>query len=133
MWRHGMYCIRYILSTLCNPRIFWVLAYIEPETYLKPYEKLTRYIQNPARALFSHFQTYSERCATLAYAETWDTQNPGMFRTFPYCILMHIQNPVIFTKIYECSWTLTYLKSDTYAEPSQRFKMEFFFKNSWKL
>ena len=43
-------------------------------------------------------------------------------------ILTYIQNPVIFTKIYEYSeLALTYLKPDKHAEPSQRFKMEEFF------
>ena len=35
------------------------------------------------RASFSHIQAYSEPCATLAYAETRHTQNPGIFRTLP--------------------------------------------------
>ena len=35
------------------------------------------------RALFSHIQPYSEPRVTLAYAETWHTQNPGIFKTLP--------------------------------------------------
>ena len=33
------------------------------------------------RALISHIQAYSELCATLAYAETLHTRNPGIYRT----------------------------------------------------
>ena len=28
-------------------------------------------------------QVYSELCPALAYAETWYTRNPGIFRTLP--------------------------------------------------
>ena len=41
---------------------------------------------------------------------------------------MHIQKPVILTKIYKYPELLTYLKRDTYLEPSERFKMELFAK-----
>ena len=39
------------------------------------------YSEHCHRTLFSHIQTYSEPCATLAYAETWPNRNPGKFRT----------------------------------------------------
>ena len=42
-------------------------------------------------------------------------------------IQTHIQNPAIQENL-QIFRTLTYLKPDTYAEPSQRFKMEFFSK-----
>ena len=73
---------------------------------------------------------------------------PGIIGIMEYlefshnCILVHIQNPVIFTKISKpcvtleiqnpSIWTiLEYLepqrlKPDTYPEPSQRFKVECF-------
>ena len=35
------------------------------------------------RPLFNHTQAYLEPCATLAYAETCHTWNPGIFRTLP--------------------------------------------------
>ena len=60
------------------------------QTYLKPCH----------RGLFSHIQTNSERCAMLAYAETWHTQNPGISEIFHNCISMHVRNPVIFGNIY---------------------------------
>ena len=61
-------------------------------------------------------------------------QKPGILRILKYSepvhnyILTNIQNSIIFTEIYEFSELLTYLKLDTYAEPSQRFKIEFFAK-----
>ena len=39
------------------------------------------YSETCHRALISHIQAYSELCATLAYAETLHTRNPGIFRT----------------------------------------------------
>ena len=46
----------------------------------KPCEKFTRHIQNPAMGIT---QPYSEPYATFAYAKTWPTQNPGIFKTLP--------------------------------------------------
>ena len=80
------------------------------------------------RALFSLIQPYSEPCAMLAYAETWHTQNPRIFRTLPYLHPNAYSEPC---HIYKNLWimrTLIYLKPNTYSEPSQRFKMEFFAK-----
>ena len=34
-------------------------------------------------ALFSHIQAYSEHYANLTHAETWHTQNLGIFRNLP--------------------------------------------------
>ena len=74
------------------------------------------------RALFNHIQTYSEPCEKLAYAET------GIFKILEY------SEPDIYSEtcyIYEnlrIFRTLTYLKSVTYSEPSQRFRMEYFAK-----
>ena len=45
---------------------------------------------------FRHVLAYSEPCAMLAYAETWHTRNPGIFRTLPQLFPAHIQNPDIF-------------------------------------
>ena len=61
------------------------------------------YLEPCRGALFSHIQAYSEPCATLAYAETWHTQILEYPELFHNCIAMHIQNPVIFTKIYKYS------------------------------
>ena len=84
--------------------IFWALAYLEQNAYLKPCETLTRYIQNPVlghySAIFRHIQNLVQRLhmqkpdilEILEYSET-----------FHNCILTHIQNHVIFTKIYEYS------------------------------
>ena len=99
-----------IFSTLCNPRIFTNLpyfepiVYLEPEAFLKPCETLTRHIQNPTMghysAIFRHIQNLVQRL---------HTQKPDIAGILEYsepfhnCILTHIQNPVIFTKIYEYS------------------------------
>ena len=40
------------------------------------------------------------------------------------CILTHIQNPTIFTKIYDYS-KQTYFNLNKYSELSQSFKMDF--------
>ena len=56
-----------IFSIQCNAHIFTTLPYSKP----------------CHKTLFSHIQVYSEPCATLAYAETWNTRNPGIFRTLP--------------------------------------------------
>ena len=68
-------------SLIHNLTIFCAQVYFEWEAYLKPCHQA--YSEPCHRALFSHIQTYSELCATLAYAETWHTQNPGIFRTLP--------------------------------------------------
>ena len=66
------------------------------------------------------------------------TQKPGILgilehsEPFHICIPTHIQNPVISKAIYKYS-ELTYLKPDTYLEPSQRFKMEILAKIVKKL
>ena len=90
-----------IFSTLCNPRIFKSLRYSEPVAHLKLREGLIRNIQNPFIghhwASFSHIQAYAEPCATFAYAEAWDTWNPGIFRNLYNSIPTHIQNSVILT------------------------------------
>ena len=44
------------MSTLYNPHsfaVFWALAYLELEAYLKPCETLTRHVQNPAIGHYS--------------------------------------------------------------------------------
>ena len=77
-----------------------LIAYSEPEPYLKPCERLAKHIQNPAighySAIFSHIQNLIQRL---------QMQKPDILRILEYsesfhnCILMHIQSPVIFTKI----------------------------------
>ena len=112
-----------VFSTLSNPHIFTIL-----KAYIKLCETMTRHIQKPATehysAIFKDMQNLLKRL---------HMQKPGIFRILEYselfhnCIPTHIQNPVIFTKIYEYSelW-----QSMTYSEPSQKFKMEFFWENS---
>ena len=116
-------------STLCNLLIFTILTYseplacLEPTAYLKPCKTLTWHIQNPA--IFRYINNLEQR----SYI-----QKPGILRILEYsesfhnCILTHIKNPVIFMKIYKYSLIRTYLKPDTYSEPSQRFEMECFAK-----
>ena len=50
--------------------------------------------------LFSHIQGYSEPCAKLIYAETEDTRMSQYSEPF-HNSSRHIQNLVIFTKIYK--------------------------------
>ena len=72
-----------------NLAIFWAMAYLEQETYLKPCVTLTRHIQNLVQGLHM--------------------QKPGILGILEYlelfhkCIPMHIQDPFIFIKIYEYS------------------------------
>ena len=47
---------------------------------------------------------------------------------FYNCILTHIPEPCHINENLRISRTLTYLKPDTDAEPSQKFKMESFAK-----
>ena len=75
-----------------------------PEVYLKPCETLTRHIQNPAighhSAILWNIQNHMQRLhmqkpdiiGILEYSEPFDND-----------ILTYIQNPAIFTKIYEYS------------------------------
>ena len=74
---------------------------LELKVYLKPSEKWTRHIQNPAighySAIFRHIQNLVQRL---------HMQKPGILGILGYsepirnCISTQIQNPVIFTKIY---------------------------------
>ena len=98
------YSAPYVTLHIHNLAIFWALAYLEPEAYLKPCEMLMRHIQNPAighcSAIFRHIQNLAQHL---------QLQKPGILGILEYsvpfhnCIPTHIQNPVIFTKIYECS------------------------------
>ena len=98
------------------------------EAYLKPCEKLARYIQNSA---IGHYSTIFRHIHNLA--QLLHMQKPGILEILEYselfdnCFATHLQNPTIFTEIYAVCRTLTYLKPDTYSEPSQRFKMIKFF------
>ena len=56
-------------SHIHNLVIFWALEYLEPGAYLKPCERLTRHIQNPAIGII---QPYSKPCATF------HMQKPGI-------------------------------------------------------
>ena len=61
------------------------------------------------------------------------TQKPGIVGILEYskplhnCIPTYIQSIDIFPENLQIFRTLTYLEAETYSEPSQRFKMEFFF------
>ena len=102
------------------------MEYLEPETYLKPCETLTRHIENPAighySAIFRHIQNL---------VQCLHTQNPGTLGILEYskpfhnCIPTHIQNPAILRKFMNIQ---IYLKPDTYSELSQGFKIKFFAK-----
>ena len=89
---------------------------------------LTRHIQNPAIRYYSAIIRHNQNLVQQLL-----TQKPGLLgilgylKPFHKCILMHIQNPVIFTKIYKYR-TLTYLKPDTYSEHSKIFRWSFFTK-----
>ena len=76
---------------------------------------MTGHIQSPVIEHYSTILTLYNACICIKLTYS---------KLFHNCILSHIQNPVIFTKIHK----LTCLKPDTYLEPSQRFKMEFFAK-----
>ena len=62
-----------------------------PGNLLKALWKVDQTSSEPCyKALFSHIQAYSENCATLAYAETWYTRNPGIFRRAIFRILLYL-------------------------------------------
>ena len=96
------------LSHICNLAIFWTLAYLEPEAYLKPCKTLTRHIQEPVignySAIFRHIQNLLQRL---------HVQKPGMLKILEYpeqfhnCILTHIQNPVIRRVLNCCLWLIS--------------------------
>ena len=77
------------------------------------------------RTLFKHIQADPEPYATFAYAETWHTRNPGIFKTLPWLLPDAYWEPChIYENLGICK-TLTYLKPDRYSELS---KMKFFAK-----
>ena len=96
-----------ILSTLPslhihNLAIFWAVAYLEPEAYLKPCKTLTKYIQNPAighySAIFRHIQNLVQCLHTQKPGILGILEYSGRFRKFT-----PTHNPVILTKIYKYS------------------------------
>ena len=90
---------------------------------------MIRYIQNPAlrhySAIFRHIQNLVQRL---------HTQKPDILGILKHSESFHNCNPVTYSElcyINENLWifsTLTNLKPDTYFEPSQSFKIEFFSK-----
>ena len=105
-----------------NLAIFQTLAYLEPVTYSKLCETLTRHIQNPAivsqNSLFRHYSAILRTlhkaciCRNLAYSESWNIENPSIianqhiFRTLSYllkkgkpCVTLEIQNLAILTML----------------------------------
>ena len=105
-----------------NLAIFWALVYLELKVH-ETREILTRHIRNLSighqSAIFRLIQNFAQHL---------HTQKPGILGILEYsepfhnCNPTHIQNSVIFTKIYE------YSKLGTYAEPFKRFKMDSFAK-----
>ena len=81
--------------------IFWAIGYLEPETYLKLREPFTRDIQNTA---VGHYSAIFRKIQNLM--QCLHMQKPVILRILEYSelsMLTHIQNPVIFTKIYKYS------------------------------
>ena len=82
------------------------------------------YVDPCHRTLFSHIQNLVQcfQCRNLPYSESWHIHNPSIiasrciFRTF------HMLKDL---RIFR---TVTYLKSGTYSEPSQKLKIAFFAK-----
>ena len=78
---HSAPCVTLAHSQLChilNPIIFingclFKTLWNVDQTYSEPCHS----------ASISHIQAYSVPCTMLAYAETWHTQNPGIFQTLP--------------------------------------------------
>ena len=64
----------------------------------------------------------------LAYAETCHTWNPGIFRTLPQLHPNAYSESCQINESLRIFRTLTYLKSDKYSKPSQKFKIEIFAK-----
>ena len=123
LFRHIQHSVQ--PSHIHNLAIFWALAYLEPEAYLKPCETLTRHIQNPIIGHYSDiFRTLCNAYIhkNLAYSESWNIQNPSIVAS------RRILRTCRINKNLRISRTLTHLKCDTYSEPSQRFKIEFFAK-----
>ena len=118
-------CVNLVYSKPCNilsPSIFRTEGLLktlwrDDQAYSEPcHRALFRHIQNFVQHLYTQ-QSGSNILGILEYSEP-----------FHNCTLTHIQNPLILTKIYEYSWTLTHLKPGTYSEDSQRFKIELFAK-----
>ena len=86
-----------LFSTLCNPRIFTTLLYIY-WAYLNLYE--TDIFRTLAEGII---QSYSELCATLAYAETWNTQSWNIQNPSIIAWRTHIQDSIMLTKMYKYS------------------------------
>ena len=82
--------------------IFWALAYLELEAYLKSCETLTRYIQNSAIGLHSAIFRHIQNLVQHVHMQKIDILEILEYsQLFHNCILTHIQNPVISTKIHE--------------------------------
>ena len=103
-----------IFSTLYNH------LYLQPRHTLNPSifrtGDLFKTLRNVDQAYSSHIQVYSEHCVTLAYAETWHTQNPGIFRTLPQLHLEVYSEPCHINENLRIFKTLTYLKPRTLSD-----------------
>ena len=65
--------------------IFWALTYLKPVRWLtsNPMKRWPGIFRTLPWGIMQPYSGISKPYATLAYAETWDTRNPGIFRTFP--------------------------------------------------
>ena len=85
-----------------NLAVFWALVYLEPETFSKPCETLTRHVQNLAiaRTIYSGIiQPYS--------GILWTLCNLHICRNFAYLEFQNIQNPSIIAS--QCLFKTLYL------------------------
>ena len=93
------------------------------EAYLKPSEKLTMHVQNPVighySVLFRHIQNFVQ-CLHM--------QKPGILEILEYSEPLHLHPDAysgpchIYENLEILRGKLTYLKPNTYPEPSQKFK-----------
>ena len=90
-WPDAMCCIRYIQNSGIFTTIYSVIF-----RHIQAYSALLKHMQ-AYWEIFTNIKAYSEPCVTLAFAEIWHNRN---------CTLMHIQTPVILTKIGEPCLTL---------------------------
>ena len=105
-------------SNIHNLAIFWGLAYLEREVYLKPCETLTtRDIQNPA---IGHYSAIFRQIQSLV--QRLHTQKPGILEILEYSNASIIASPLIQKPVYQ--------RKFTNIQNSNLFKIEFFCKNN---
>ena len=124
----GLFRIQCNSRHIHNLAIFRALAYLELEAYSKPFETLTRNIQNPGivrtvySGIFRHIQNLVWRlhmqkpgvCGSLEYSEPFYNSIPTHIQNFVIftkigkpCVILEIQNPGILTIIeYSDPWQI---------------------------